>query len=499
MAPLRLRRGAVDEFARRYRYRWRPGRPRRRARRGSTRSSRSARCRRARTPASRARPPLPVFHGSDWFTLSRRAVDAVLDAPGAVVDHFLHTIVPTEAFVHTVLANSALRLANDHRRYAVFEPPRRPSPRVFGLADVDAVLASGADFARKFADSAVLDEIDRRSTPTGWTLDAASYGAPPNLCAAMTPPASILFPTRDRREYLAVALASVAPQAAAHGAEIVVVEDDAARRRRPRRWPSATARATSRSGAPRGINVARNAAVAASSGELAVLPRRRRRGLARLARRAARGAARSTRRSAGRSGRGWRARGCARAGASRCRSPRSISAREDRDAEFVWGANMALRRERVRADRAVRRAARRRRRRGGLAAPAARRRRARRLRRRRGRRPPPHRRDARLRSLSRPTFYRGRAARRYDVFKGTAPRSPPSCGRSAGCVWHVLRRRCGVGITLTALTLGRLAETLDPAPGAAERDRPRLPLRPLRDARPPRRAARRRARPARPR
>ena len=40
------------------------------------------------------------------------------------------------------------------------------------------------------------------------------------------PGVSILIPTRRRRAYLAVALASVAPQAAARGAEIVVVEDD---------------------------------------------------------------------------------------------------------------------------------------------------------------------------------------------------------------------------------------------------------------------------------
>jgi hypothetical protein len=79
-------------------------------------------------------------------------------------DHFLHTIVPTEAFVHTVLANSPLRLANDHRRFAVFEEPSASSPRVFGLSDLDAVLGSGGDFARKFADLAVLDEIDRRLT-----------------------------------------------------------------------------------------------------------------------------------------------------------------------------------------------------------------------------------------------------------------------------------------------------------------------------------------------
>ena len=36
----------------------------------------------------------------------------------------------------------------------------------------------------------------------------------------MGPPASIIFPTRRRRDYLAVALASVAGQAAASGAEI---------------------------------------------------------------------------------------------------------------------------------------------------------------------------------------------------------------------------------------------------------------------------------------
>jgi len=79
----------------------------------------------------------------------------------AVVDHFLHTIIPTEAFVHTVLANSGLRLSNDHRRYAVFDPPSSASPRVFGLEDVEALLATGANFARKFDDVRVLDAIDR--------------------------------------------------------------------------------------------------------------------------------------------------------------------------------------------------------------------------------------------------------------------------------------------------------------------------------------------------
>src|SRR4051812_46696463 len=86
----------------------------------------------------------------------------------------------------------------------------------------------------------------------------------------MAAPASICFPTRRRRDYLAVALASVAPQAAAHGAELVIVEDAAA--------DAETAALAERHGATylalgaeRGINVARNAAVDASSGALVCL------------------------------------------------------------------------------------------------------------------------------------------------------------------------------------------------------------------------------------
>jgi Core-2/I-Branching enzyme len=160
--PLRLRRGQVDEFALRYRYRWRPLPERLVA--PLARADPLVQVRRLPSGAYvgfPARPRLEPFHGSDWFTLSRRAVDAVLDAPPAVADHFLHTIVPTEAFVHTVLTHSGLRLTSDNRRYAAFADDAA-NPRVLGAADLDAVLGSGGDFARKFDDLAVIDEIDRR-------------------------------------------------------------------------------------------------------------------------------------------------------------------------------------------------------------------------------------------------------------------------------------------------------------------------------------------------
>src|SRR3954468_24558978 len=86
----------------------------------------------------------------------------------------------------------------------------------------------------------------------------------------MAAPASICFPTRRRRDYLAVALASVAPQAAARGAEIVIVEDAVAD---PETAALADRYAASylALGAERGINVARNTAVDASSGALICL------------------------------------------------------------------------------------------------------------------------------------------------------------------------------------------------------------------------------------
>ncbi|MDQ6810453.1 MAG: glycosyltransferase family 2 protein, partial [Actinomycetota bacterium] len=79
--------------------------------------------------------------------------------------------------------------------------------------------------------------------------------------------ASIVIPTRGRSSYLEVALASIAPQAAQAGAEVLVVDDAG---------PTPPARALAvRFGAryephpqPLGLNVARNTGVERSTGEL---------------------------------------------------------------------------------------------------------------------------------------------------------------------------------------------------------------------------------------
>jgi len=281
----------------------------------------------------------------------------------------------------------------------------------------------------------------------------------------MPPSASLLFPTRRRREYLAVALASVAPQAAALGAEIVVVEDDPADPETERIVAGHGGRYLAL-GAPRGINVARNAAIDAASGELLCLldddvevwP-----GYLEAMLSAA--AAHPGHEAFGGPIRprleGARLRACGR-------EPLPITSLdlgpEDRDAEFAWGANLAFRRsalERIgRFDPALGGAGdeedwqRRLRDAGGriryVAAAGV-----------------DHRRagaDARVRALSRAAFQRGRASRRYDSFKGVAPPLAAELRTLAGCVWHIARRRCGTGIVLTALTAGRLRETLAPGP-----------------------------------
>ena len=274
------------------------------------------------------------------------------------------------------------------------------------------------------------------------------------------PTASIAIPTRARSDYLDVALASVMPQVRSAGAEVLVVSDGPD--------PSAAAVAERHRArflalpAASGANAARNAAIDATNGDLIVFidddveapP-------------------------------GWldtllggvqaapdydvfggpvrpRLEG---GGPKACgRESAPITTLEhgpwDRDISLVWSANMAVRRrafERVgRFEETItgrgeeeeweRRysAA------GGriryLADAGLDHRRTRA--------------DATVRALSRAAYALGRTARRNDVRKGTAPSLAGELRTLAGCVWHIVRRRCAIGIVLVAQTAGRVRETL---------------------------------------
>jgi hypothetical protein len=123
------------------------------------------------------RPRLPFRGGlrcwvsSDWPTLNRRALGAVLrtarEARG-VMRTYRRSVAPAESFFATALMNDpALRISGDDRRFARFQPGA-PSPDVLTSADLGELEASGAEFARKFdagVDAGILDRLDelRRS------------------------------------------------------------------------------------------------------------------------------------------------------------------------------------------------------------------------------------------------------------------------------------------------------------------------------------------------
>ena len=169
VAPPAWSRGEADEFARRYFYRYRRVRPPGAALRRAVAAARPLLTLREMpwgTVLGRrcAGPPLPVRRGADWLTLSRRAVEVVVGAAPEVVRHYRRTLMPTESLPHTVLyAEPGLRLSGDTRRYSAWAPGSSHPP-CCGAADLDALLASGTDFARKFdptVDASVMDELDR--------------------------------------------------------------------------------------------------------------------------------------------------------------------------------------------------------------------------------------------------------------------------------------------------------------------------------------------------
>jgi GT2 family glycosyltransferase len=276
------------------------------------------------------------------------------------------------------------------------------------------------------------------------------------------PSASIIIPTRGRPSYLEVALASIAPQAAQRGAEVLVIDDAGS--------TPASRELAKRFGAryephprPLGLNVARNTGVERSTGELVVFVDddiRATPGWLRALIDAAderadvdvfTGPIRA--RLEGRP-----VRACGREGPP-------ITSLElgplDTEARYAWGANMAIRRtaldrvgpfdvtlehggdEQEWQDR-FRAAS------GGSACVLY-----------VGGAAVEHRRepaDSRLSALARGAHARGRAARRFDARQGRAPSFGRELLTLAGCLGHVVRRRCPAGLTIVAHSAGRLRE-----------------------------------------
>ncbi len=276
------------------------------------------------------------------------------------------------------------------------------------------------------------------------------------------PAASVVIPTRNRAEYLAVALASLGRQQFDQPYEVLVVDDGSS---------VGTAQVARAAGVryllqdpARGLNAARNTGVRMTAAPLIAfldddveVPAG---WLAALVD----GADRHP--DADALGGPIRARLEGRAPGSCGREEPPITALdlgpEDSVADMVWGANLAIRRsafERLgpfdeavagHGDeedwlRALQRA-------GGksvyLAAAGL-----------------DHRRagaDARLPALARAAYHRGRAARVSDQRRGTAPGLAREVRVLVGCGWHIVRYACPQGAVMGAHAAGRLAQALAP-------------------------------------
>jgi GT2 family glycosyltransferase len=277
----------------------------------------------------------------------------------------------------------------------------------------------------------------------------------------MDPAISVVIPTRNRADYLAVALASLAGQDFGGAHQIVVVDDAST--------GDSTKAVAARAGAEyvrldpgRGLNAARNAGIAVSRAPLIafldddvfVPPG----WMAAVVQ----GAARYP--DAAAFGGPIRARFEGPTPSACGREKPAITTLElgpqDVEATVVWGANLAVRRsalgrvgpfdERLSGHGdeedwliALRAA-------GGrivyLAAAAV-----------------DHRRvaaDARLSALARAAYRRGRAARITDQRRGNAPRALFEMRVLAGCAWHTVHYACPQGMIMGAHSAGRLAEAL---------------------------------------
>jgi hypothetical protein len=114
-------------------------------------------------------PDFICYGGSYFCTLSVDCVKYLREFAREnpdVVAFFRTTLAPDEVFFHTVLVNSGkFQIIPDSKRYIDFSNSRNNHCKFLGVEDMDAMIASGAHWARKFdaaKDSEVLEILTRR-------------------------------------------------------------------------------------------------------------------------------------------------------------------------------------------------------------------------------------------------------------------------------------------------------------------------------------------------
>ena len=125
--------------------------------------------------------------GSSYWCLSRACAMEVLgtiDRDPDLVRFFRRTLIPDEMFFQTLLANSPRRGdLIDARIHHLDFSAGGSNPAVMTAGALPAAIASGAWFARKLEDAAVLDQIDAlrdgATVPSPWRSRAEAASEPP--------------------------------------------------------------------------------------------------------------------------------------------------------------------------------------------------------------------------------------------------------------------------------------------------------------------------------
>jgi hypothetical protein len=107
---------------------------------------------------------LKPYGGGGYWCMSRKHVAyimSVIEERPNIVRFFKSSLIPDEIFFHTILANSPFfgEIITHPINFSKWKTDRW-NPEILAVEDIGPAHASGALFARKFEDLAVLDVLD---------------------------------------------------------------------------------------------------------------------------------------------------------------------------------------------------------------------------------------------------------------------------------------------------------------------------------------------------
>lgn len=130
-------------------------------------------------------PTFHCYHGSNWWTLSRRSIQYLHQFTRENSDflrYYQHTHVPDESFFQTILLNNpSLNISDDDKRYIRWDKKPAPHPAVLTAKDFPHLVSSGKHFARKLdqtIDAQLFDLLDQHITQPAHTLSKPKKSEP---------------------------------------------------------------------------------------------------------------------------------------------------------------------------------------------------------------------------------------------------------------------------------------------------------------------------------